>query len=128
MLVKQITTFIEKRKSYALIREENGIQIRHTNANEIDFGNHDFMHLHIWNKETRRKGMGVALVKKSLPIYFEKLKINTLFCQPYTLNIAPNKTLEKAGFVFVKKYKTILGSLNFEQDVNLWKINRGMVL
>jgi len=70
------------------------------------------------------RGMGSQLVKMSLPYYFEKMKLQTLFCQPYALNPAPNRTLEKAGFEFVKKYSTTPGAICFEQEVNLWKMER----
>lgn len=78
------------------------------------------MHLHLWNTNTRQKGIGTKLVKKSLPFFFNNLKLQTLYCEPYVLNIAPNKTLEKVGFKFDKKYITTPGSINFEQEVNRW--------
>nr|WP_257790652.1 GNAT family protein [Tenacibaculum sp. SZ-18] len=108
--------------------EENGVQIGHTNANNILFGKEAFMHLHVWDTSKRKKGLGNNLIKKSLPFYFKNLEIETLFCQPYALNLAPNKTLKKVGFEFVKEYVTIPGSINFEQKVNLWKMTRDQFL
>jgi len=128
ILVDQINSPIENKKSYALIWEENGKQIGHTNVNNIEFGKEAFMHLHVWNTADRKKGSGAILVKKSLPFYFQKLELQTLYCQPYALNPAPNKTLQKVGFEFVKKYRTVPGSLNFEQEVNLWKMTRHQFL
>ncbi|WP_198517174.1 GNAT family N-acetyltransferase [Tenacibaculum sp. SZ-18] len=128
MLEQQITTPIQEKKSYALIWEENGVQIGHTNANNILFGKEAFMHLHVWDTSKRKKGLGNNLIKKSLPFYFKNLEIETLFCQPYALNLAPNKTLKKVGFEFVKEYVTIPGSINFEQKVNLWKMTRDQFL
>lgn len=123
-LVKQINSPFQKKQAYALIWEENGVPIGHSNVNNIVFGKEAFMHLHVWNIDKRKKGSGTILIEKSLPFYFEKLQLETLFCQPYALNPAPNKTLENVGFEFVKKYTTIPGSLNFEQEVNLWKMTR----
>lgn len=80
------------------------------------------MHLHIWNADVRKKGMGTELVKKTLLYFFRNLKLKRLFCEPNAFNIAPNKTLEKSGFIFVKNYVTIPGWLNFEQPVNLWEL------
>jgi RimJ/RimL family protein N-acetyltransferase len=60
------------------------------------------MHLHLWYPDKRIKGMGVQLVKKSLPYFFNNLHLKTLYCEPYALNPAPNKTLPKVGFEFVK--------------------------
>jgi len=36
------------------------------------------------------------------------------------------KVLKKIGFTFVKKHTTIPGSLNFEQEVNRWKLTKEM--
>jgi RimJ/RimL family protein N-acetyltransferase len=82
------------------------------------------MHLHLWKSKNRKKGIGTELVRKSIPFYFENFKIEKLICEPYALNPAPNKTLEKIGFEFIKKYRTIPGSLNFEQDVNRWELTK----
>ncbi|CAM1341193.1 GNAT family N-acetyltransferase [Tenacibaculum amylolyticum] len=123
-LMNQIVAQIEKKQSYVLIWEENGRSIGHTNATNIVFKKEAFMHLHVWETENRKKGSGTLLVKKSLPFYFEKLQLETLYCQPYALNPAPNKTLQKVGFEFVKKYTTIPGAINFEQEVKLWKMTK----
>ena len=124
MLQQQIETPYKEKKSYALIWVMDEIPIGHNNVNNIDFGKTAFMHLHIWNSPYRKKGMGTELVKKALPFFFENLNLKTLFCQPKADNQAPNKTLAKVGFGFEKKYITIPGSLNFEQEVNLWKMTR----
>ncbi len=80
------------------------------------------MHLHIWNSEVRKMGLGTQLVKMSLPYFFKNMNLKKLYCEPYALNPAPNNTLKKVGFEFVKEYITIPGFLNFEQQVNLWEL------
>ena len=122
MLTEQINNSITDKKSYALIWELNGNQIGHSNVNGIEYGKEATMHLHLWKSTNRKKGIGTELVKKSISFYFEKLKIKKLICEPYALNPAPNKTLEKIGFEFIKKYRTIPGSLNFRQEVNRWEL------
>lgn len=124
MLTEQIDTLLINKQSYALIWELNGKQIGHSNVNNIKHGEEATMHLHLWKLTNRKKGLGTELVKKSIPFYFEKLKIKVLFCEPYALNSAPNRTLKKIGFEFVKQYKTIPGSLNFEQKVNRWELSQ----
>lgn len=57
-----------------------------------------------------------------LPWFFKNLKLKKIYCEPYALIPAPNKTLEKVGFKFVKTYVTTPGRLNFEQPVYLWEI------
>jgi len=124
MLSIQINTSITDKKSYALIWELNGQQIGHSNVNAIEHGKEATMHLHLWNSTNRKKGVGTNLIKKTLPYYFDKLQLKKIICEPYALNIAPNKTLKKIGFKFIKKYRTIPGSLNFEQEVNRWELTK----
>ena len=124
MLAKQIKTPVESKQSYALIWEINGQPIGHSNINNIVFEQEATMHLHIWNPHYRMKGIGTELVRQSLPFYFNAMKLKKLICEPYALNLAPNKTLEKVGFKFIKKYTTIPGSLNFEQQVNRWELSK----
>lgn len=124
MLMHQISLPNGEKKSYALIWELDGIQIGHSNVNAIEFGKQAKMHLHLWKNDSRKKGMGTALVKKSLPLFFENLQLKKIICEPYALNPAPNKTLQKVGFDFIKKYRTIPGSINFEQEVNQWELTK----
>ena len=67
--------------------------------------------------------MGTQLVKMTLPYFFKNLQLKKLYCEAYALNLAPNKTLEKIGFTFIKKYTTTPGFLNFEQEVNKWELS-----
>lgn len=123
-LQEQLSHPIPEKKSYCLIWEVDGEAVGHSNINKIQFGEEAFMHLHLWKPNLRQKGMGADLVKLSLPHFFKNYELKTLFCEPYSLNPAPNKTLEKVGFTFVKTYVTTPGWLNFEQSVNLWELSR----
>ena len=122
MLRSQLTQGYNEKQSYCIIWLEAGKAIGHSNINKIIFGEEAFMHLHIWDKAERKKGTGTVLIQLSLPYFFENLSLKKLYCEPYALNPAPNKTLKKAGFSFVKEYITIPGYLNFEQPVNLWEM------
>lgn len=124
MLTTQLELPTAEKASYALIWLLENTPVGHTNVNKISFGEEACMHLHIWQSGYRQSGMGTALVKRSLPYFFENLRLKRLFCEPYALNPAPNKTLEKVGFEFVKRYRTIPGAINFEQEVNRWKLTR----
>ncbi|MEL6810169.1 MAG: GNAT family protein [Bacteroidota bacterium] len=128
MLAQQIATPLNEKQSYALIWELDGKAVGHTNVNQISFGKQAYMHLHLWKPIHRNKGLGTALVKHSLPYFFDGLQLEVLYCEPYALNPAPNSTLKRLGFVFVKKHITIPGSINFEQVVNLWKLPRAKYL
>jgi ribosomal-protein-alanine N-acetyltransferase len=121
-LEAQISAPLETKKSYALIWESGGKPIGHSNLNPLELGGQAHMHLHLWRSGERRRGLGTALVRLSLPFYFEKIQLQTLYCEPYALNPAPNKTLQKLGFKLEKTYTTVPGSLNFEQEVHRWKL------
>lgn len=122
MLGSQLGLPLSEKKSYALIWEQNGEPVGHCNVNQIEFGKQAHMHLHLWQADNRKAGIGSALVKKSIPVFFENLELETLICEPYTLNPAPNKTLEKIGFTFIKSHTCVPGYLNFEQEVNRWEM------
>lgn len=111
------------KKAYAVIWMVDGEAIGHSNLNPVDYGNDAYMHLHIWDKENRKNGYGVELIKLTLPYFFKNLNLKRIYCQPYALNPGPNKTLEKAGFKFVKEYITTPGTITFEQPVKLWEID-----
>lgn len=113
----------EEKKSYWIIWLLDGNAIGHSNVNKIIFGKEAFMHLHLWNTGTRQKGMGSKFVKMTLPYFFSNLKLREIYCEPFALNPAPNKTLEKVGFEFEKEYITTPGYLNFEQPVNRWRLS-----
>lgn len=124
MLTQQLQQSYNQKQSYCLIWLHNSLPVGHSNVNKIFFGKEAYMHLHLWTAHVRQKGMGTELVKKGLPFFFNNLQLQKLYCEPYALNPAPNKTLQKAGFTFLKKYSTIPGFLNFEQEVNLWELTK----
>ncbi len=123
MLLQQIALPIAERGSYAIIWELDGQAVGHSNVNQIIFGKSAFMHLHLWNGGHRKKGLGLDFIKMTIPYFFKNLELEELFCEPYAHNPAPNKTLEKLGFTFIKKHICIPGSLNFEQEVNRWRLS-----
>lgn len=123
-LEHQIATPYPDKKAYALIMERDGTAIGHTNVNPITFGEEAFIHLHIWNKEDRRKGLGLKLIPLALPYFFKNLQLNRLLAEPYADNPAPNRILSRLGYTFVKSYRTTPGSLNFEQDVIRWELTK----
>ena len=123
MLMEQLSQRLKEKKSYAIIWEVDGRPVGHSNINKIKFAEEAYMHLHIWDAEIRKKRFGTQFIKMTLPYYFEKFRLKKLYCEPYALNLAPSKTLEKAGFRFVKEYITTPGWINFEQKVCLWEMS-----
>lgn len=124
MLRSQINLPDSEKTSLAMVLEVDGQPSGHCNVNDIRYGHDAKMHLHLWKSNNREKGLGTEMVKKSLPEFFNRLELKAIFCEPYALNPAPPRTLIKVGFEFVKKYKTVPGSLNFEQEVNQYKLTK----
>jgi len=98
--------------------------IGHSNVNQIQFGASAKMHLHLWERTTRKSGLGLQFLKMTIPLYFEKLALQKLICEPYAENSAPNKLLQKIGFDFIKTYETIPGMINFHQKVNRYEFTK----
>lgn len=124
MLTEQLATPLKEKKSYAITWEVGGEAVGHSNINKIIYGKEAYMHLHIWKAGIRKKGYGTQFISLTLPYYFNNFQLETLYCEPYALNPAPNRTLKRAGFRFVKEYVTTPGWINFEQPVRLWAMTR----
>jgi RimJ/RimL family protein N-acetyltransferase len=114
----------DKKSFFYIIWLLDGNPVGHSNINKIVFREEAYMHLHLWQNEIRQKGIGLDLLKMTLPYYFNIFKLKMLYCEPSALNPAPNKTLKKLGFDFVKSYETIPGWINFHQQVNRWCLSR----
>jgi RimJ/RimL family protein N-acetyltransferase len=115
---------IEKRRILAVIWETNGNPVGFSTTTDIVFGQQAKMHLHIVDPEKRRMGIGATCVRLSVRIYFDVLKLERLFCEPNAFNVAPNRTLQKAGFKYIKTHQTVPGPLNFHQPVTRWMLAR----
>lgn len=122
MLQEQLNTPLPEKKSYCLIWEVDGRAVGHSNINQIQAGQEAYMHLHIWDAAIRKQGYGEAFVLLTLPHFFEAYALQRIYCEPYALNPAPNKTLEKLGFQLVKEHITTPGWINFEQPVKRWEL------
>ena len=122
MLNEQLGQSYEEKKSYCIIWLNNDESVGHSNVNRIIFGEEAYMHLHIWKPGNRTRGMGLQFVNMTLPWFFEKMQLKKICCEPYALNPAPNKTMERAGFEFIKEYITVPGWINFEQPVKHWEL------
>jgi RimJ/RimL family protein N-acetyltransferase len=128
MLESQLELNYTEKNTYCTIWLKDGMPIGHCNVNKIKYGEEAYLHRHLWNAADRGKGYGEVLLRKSIPCFFYNLRLHRIFSQPYSLNTAPNKTLEKAGFQFIRKEKCIPGNINFEQEVNLWRCDNFLPL
>jgi len=110
----------QERSSLLVIWELDGVAIGFSTADKIIHGEEAYMHLHIADPERRRSGLGSECVRATAELYFKVLALERLFCQPNAFNVAPNRTLQRAGFRYVKTYETVPGALNHHQAVTLW--------
>ena len=63
-------------------------------------------------------------MRGSANFYFERFDLKKLLCEPSADNPAPNRVLEKLGFAFIRRYRTIPGVIAYEQDVNRYELLR----
>ena len=115
---------IERRWSLFVVWLRDGRPVGFSSCDKITFGEQAHMHLQIFESENRRRGLGVECVRRSVVVYFEKLRLKRLFAEPNAYNVAPNRTLQKAGFKYLKTHKTVPSPINFHQAVTRWVIER----
>jgi RimJ/RimL family protein N-acetyltransferase len=115
---------LEQRTALLVIWLSEDAPIGFSTSDKIVHGERANMHLHIVDAKARRRGLGVDCVRRTVDLYFERLKLKSLFCEPNALNVAPNRTLQKVGFRYVKTHMTVPGPLNFHQAVTRWVIER----
>ncbi|CCD88007.1 Conserved hypothetical protein; Putative Acyl-CoA N-acyltransferase [Bradyrhizobium sp. ORS 285] len=117
-------TPIIERAALLLIWRLDGRPIGFSSCDRIVFGNRAHVHLHITEPELRSRGLGTECISRSIDLYFDRLRLKRLFCEPNAYNTAPNRTLQKAGFRYLKTYKTVPGPMNYHQAVTRWMFER----
>jgi len=99
-------------------------RVGHSSINKIVPGIEAFIHLHLWDSELRRAGLGTEFVRRSANFYFQRFNLKRLVCEPRADNPAPNRVLEKVGFAFIRRYRTTPVAIAYEQDVNRYELKR----
>lgn len=127
-LNREINLPPEAQQYFYMIWMLDDLAVGHCNVNYIRYGHRANMHLHLWQSDKRRSGLGATFVGLSIPNFFKRFDLQELYCEPYAENPAPNKTLPKVGFEFVKRYNCTPGPINFQQDVCQYRILKDMVL
>lgn len=123
-LLAQTELRLEDRERHYQIWLLDGTAVGHSNASEIEFGRHANMHLHMWDPAVRGRGRGTEFVRRSIDRHFELFELAELYCEPYALNPAPNRTLPKLGFELLETVVFVPGPIAFEQSVNRWRMTR----
>jgi RimJ/RimL family protein N-acetyltransferase len=120
----QLELPIERRAAVLVLWLSDERPVGFSTADKIVYGEQANMHLHVTDSGRRNGGIGTACVRLTVDLYFERLKLKRLFCEPHAFNVAPNRTLQKAGFKYLKTHMTVPGPLNFHQAVNRWVVER----
>jgi RimJ/RimL family protein N-acetyltransferase len=115
---------IEQRTGLILIWLWGDRPVGFSTCDKIVFGDRANMHLHVVEPERRKQGVGTECVRRSVDIYFDRLRLKSLFCEPNAFNVAPNRTLQSAGFKYLKTHMTVPGPLNYHQAVTRWVVER----
>ncbi len=111
---------VEERSTLLVIWELDDAPVGFSTADKIVYGDEAHMHMHLLEPERRDLGIGSACVRETVQLYIKALKLKRLFCEPNAFNVAPNRTLQAAGFRYVKTYRTVPNLLNYHQAVNRW--------
>lgn len=119
-LCQEMQAPLNTKKFYYVIWIYKNKPIGHSNLTNIVYPEEAFMHLHMWDSDLRKKGMGTEIMRITLTHYFKDLRIKQLYCEPNAINTAPNRVMEKSGFDFIKEHVTTPGWLCFEQPVKRW--------
>ncbi len=113
---------LEQRENYALVWELDGAVVGFSSADQIVFGDQAFMHLHVLDAQRRAAGLGTRFVRLSVDAYFAALRLSRLYAQPNAFNVAPNRTLQRAGFRYERTTTIRPSEINFVQPVTRWVI------
>ncbi len=113
----------EKERAY-LAWVYDGATVGHSSINQISVGEEAYIHLHLWVGSLRKAGLGTQFIAASAAEFMRVFRLKRLYSEPYAENPAPNHVLLKVGFRFVKRYRTIPGSMNTEQNVNQYVLEK----
>lgn len=114
----------DKKVRFYLAWIYEGRHVGHSSVNSINIGEHAVIHLHLYEPELRRNGVGAQFFKMSVDFVLQHFNLKKLICEPFSENPAPNRVMNKLGFKLVKSYKTTPTPISFEQIVNRYEIDR----
>ena len=120
----ECATPVRYRSTLLVIWELDTVPIGFSTADKIVYGEQAHMHLHVVDPQRRGSGIGSACIRKTADLYFEKLVLERLFCEPNAFNVAPNRTLQSAGFRYVKSHMTVPGPLNYRRAFTRWVLEK----
>jgi RimJ/RimL family protein N-acetyltransferase len=112
-----------ERITSSLAWERDGEVVGFGSIDRITYGEEAFFHLHLLDEGRRRHGLGVPFVRLSAARFAELFALRRLLSEPNAFNVAPNRTLQRAGFRYVCTHETVPGPLNPRQPVTRWVLD-----
>lgn len=122
MLVADLRRNDREKKTFHVAWIHNGEPVGHSNINKIIFGEEAYIHLHMWRPILRKAGIGTEFFVQSTQMFIDRFRLKRLICEPWAENLAPNRVLLKAGFKLTRRYRTVPGLINAEQEVNRYEL------
>ena len=111
---------LEERSENGVVWELDGRLVGFSTADQIRIGDEAHMHLHIADPERRASGLGTQFVRLTAEHLCDVLRLKRLYCEPNAFNVAPNRTLQKAGFRYVCSREGRPNPLNTHQTTTIW--------
>lgn len=117
---------VENRLIFPVAWYADDLAVGFSTVDKIEFGELAHMHAHLMEPTLRRRGLGTAYVRQTAWLCFELLRVKRIVCEPHALNVAANRTLQRAGFRYEATHWTVPGALSFRQPVTRWVAERGV--
>jgi RimJ/RimL family protein N-acetyltransferase len=111
---------LEERFEYGVVWELDGRLVGFSTVDQIRIGDEAHMHLHIIDPEHRARGLGTEFVRLTAAHVCDVLRLKRLYCEPNAFNAAPNRTLQKAGFTYVRSREVRPNPINTFQMTTIW--------
>lgn len=118
--VANLSLPIEERSEYGVVWELGGVPVGFSTADRIRYGDEAHMHLHIVDPERRAVGLGAQLVRLTAAHYCAVFRLDRLYCEPNAFNVAPNRTLQRAGFRYMRSRECRPAPINTYQTTTIW--------
>jgi RimJ/RimL family protein N-acetyltransferase len=111
---------LEVRSEYGIVWELDGSLVGFSTADQIRIGDEAHMHLHIIEPERRASGLGTQFVCLTAAHLCDVFRLKRLYCEPNAFNVAPNRTLQRAGFRYVRSREVRPNPINTYQTITIW--------
>jgi RimJ/RimL family protein N-acetyltransferase len=113
-----------ERSADPLIWEVDEKAVGMTNLNNIVRGEEANIHLHVFDPQSRGKGIGRRLFIISVHKYLQRHQLKKVICEPAATNPDPNRLMQTLGIPVVRKYLNKTPSvICFEHEVNRYEID-----